>query len=111
MKSRYDYMRASPVTDIDGEQFPDPLTINYEGILEKEVSIPAAYTLSVVNLRKLWWKYYTESGREDLDDVQYDLNMIEHVGELEPGDQILLFDLSGVEEYKFKDLEQGESNV
>jgi hypothetical protein len=55
-------------------------------------------------LRKLWWKYYEETGLTDMDDCQYNLNMIEHVGELEPEDQILLFDTSKLKQYEFKDL-------
>lgn len=104
MKSRYDYMRASVNTDIDGEQFPDPLTISYEDVLEGEKKIPNSYSLNAVNLRKLWWKYYETTGLTDMDDCQYNLNMIEHVGELEPEDQILLFDTSKLKQYEFKDL-------
>lgn len=104
MRSRYDYMRPGVNTDVDGDQFPDPLTISYEDALEGNKKVPDSYRLNVVNLRKLWWKYYEATGQVDGDDILYNLNNIEHVGELEPEDQILLFDTTKVKQYDFKDL-------
>lgn len=52
MKSRYDYMRESPVKDIDGENFPDPLTVDYQAVVDQTLSLPATMTLSRVDLKR-----------------------------------------------------------
>ena len=54
MKSRYDYMRESPVKDIDGENFPDPLTVDYQAVVDQTLSLPATMTLSRVYLKRFW---------------------------------------------------------
>lgn len=105
MKSRYDYMRPSTVEDIDGQQFPDPLTINYQAAIDNYGIIPSIYEFSLTDLKKLWVTYYKETGRLDLDDVLYSINGIEHVGLLEPGDQLYLYEPELVEKFGFKDLE------
>lgn len=105
MKSRYDYMRSSIVEDIDGQQFPDPLTINYQAAIDKYNAVPNAHELNFTDLKKLWVMYFKLTDRLDMDDVLYSINGIEHVGELEPGDKIYLYDPEYVEQFKFKDLQ------
>lgn len=104
MKSRYDYMRPSIVEDEDGQQFPDPLTINYQAAIDKYNAMPQAYTLSQLDLKKLWVKYYRETTKLDEDDILYSINGIEHVGLLEPGDSIYVFNPEDVEQFNFKNL-------
>ena len=109
MRSRYDYMRFSVVEDIDGDQYPDPLTIDYYSAILKEGTIPDSYKLSRSDLKKLWVKYHKEVGLgetdlTEMDDVLYSMNGIEHVGILEPEDNIFLYNTDNVSQFKFKDL-------
>lgn len=104
MKSRYDYMRASVVEDIDGNQFPDPLTVDYQSVIRKSHYLPGTMTLSRVDLKKFWVKYYKETNLQELDDVLLSVNGVEHFGVLEPGDSLYLFNTEDVEQFKFKDL-------
>ena len=48
--------------------------------------------------------YYKETGKLEMDDILYSINGIEHVGLLEPGDMLYLYDPEDVEQYTFKDL-------
>ena len=104
MKSRYDFMRPSNVEDIDGKQFPDPLTINYQSIIDGAPMLPDAIQIRRPDLKRLWVRYYKETDRTDMDDVIYSANGIEHVGVLEPEDTIYLFNLSRLKQFGFKDL-------
>lgn len=105
MKSRYDYMRESwCAKDIDGESYPDPLSIDYKSVVDNTSNIPNTYTLTEPDVLKLWKSYYKATGKVEMDDVLYTLNGIEHVGVLEPLDQIYLFPTENVRQYKFKDL-------
>lgn len=104
MKSRYDYMRASKVEDIDGTQYPDPLTINYQAAIDDYGAVPNSYQLSYTDLKKLWVAYYKQTGKVDEDDILYSINGIEHVGLLEPEDEIYLYDPEKVQQFSFKDL-------
>lgn len=97
-------MRPSIVEDEDGQQFPDPLTINYQAAIDKYNAMPQAYTLSQLDLKKLWVKYYRETTKLDEDDILYSINGIEHVGLLEPGDSIYVFNPEDVEQFNFKNL-------
>lgn len=105
MHSRYDLMRASSVEDIDGVQFPDPLTVDYNSFLENERVLPQTYTFTRPDLKKLWKKYYENTNKTEDDDILYNLNGIEHVGLIEPEDFIYIFDTSKVKQYTFKDLD------
>lgn len=104
MRSRYDYMKSSTVEDVDGMQFPDPLTINYQAAIDNFNAIPDSYTLSAVDLKKLWVAYYKQTGKTEEDDILYSINGIEHVGLLEPEDRIYLYDPERVEQFNFKNL-------
>lgn len=109
MHSRYDLMRESVVEDIDGEHFPDPLTINYQRALDSLRKLPESYTLNRYDLKKLWKKYYLETGKLEDDDILYSLNGVEHVGLFEPGDFLYKFNTDLVEQYEFKNLENDEN--
>lgn len=104
MRSRYDFMRFSVVEDIDGDQYPDPLTIDYHTAIISSSLVPSSYKLSRQDLRKLWAKYYKVTDSVEMDDVLYSMNGIEHVGILEPGDNIFLYNTDFVSQVKFKDL-------
>lgn len=104
MKSRYDYMRTSIVEDIDGNQFPDPLTVDYQSVVRATRTLPSTMTLSRVDLKKFWVKYYKTTGKQELDDVLLSINGVEHFGVLEPGDSLYLFNTDSVAQFGFKDL-------
>lgn len=104
MKSRYDYMRSSVVEDTDGQQFPDPLTINYQTVIDNEGSMPETHKLNFTDLKKLWLMYYKQTESTEMDDVLYSVNGIEHVGLLEPGDVIYMYDTNNIKQYDFKNL-------
>lgn len=98
-------MRTSAVEDIDGDHFPDPLTVNYKAVLEKMTKLPNTYEFNRYELKKLWKKYYEQTEKTEDDDILYNLNGIEHVGQLEPEDFVYIFDTSLVKQYTFKNLE------
>lgn len=106
MRSRYDKMRPSTVEDIDGQQFPDPLTIDYQSAIRNYGVLPGIHEITPLDLKKLWLMWYRETGKTDLDDILYSINGVEHVGVLEPGDQLYMYDPEQVDSFKFKDLEQ-----
>lgn len=105
MKSRYDYMRPSIVEDIDGQQYPDPLSINYQIAIDKYETIPSAHNFTNMDLKKMWVTYFQATGKLEMDDVLFSINGIEHVGVLEPGDSLYLYDPELVEQFRFKNLE------
>lgn len=104
MLSRYDYMRESKVVDIDGEKFPDPLTIDYTGPTKNLSRLPGVITLDTQNIKKLWLAFYKATEELAGDDILYSVNGIEHIGLLEPEDTIRLYDTSLVSQFTFKDL-------
>lgn len=104
IRSRYDYMWEANTQDEDGEAWPDPLSVDFEKVIESTRSMPDSYTLRHPDLKKLWIAYYKASKLVDLDDVIYCLNGIAHVGQLEPEDQIILFDLKSLGQYSFYNL-------
>lgn len=106
MNSRYDYMRPSDVMDIDGEFFPDPLTINYQRVLNTTDELPISYALNLYDLKKLWLSYYKQTSSVDMDDILYTVNGIPHVGLLEPEDSIYRFNTNAVDFYSFKSLDR-----
>ena len=97
-------MKPSSVLDIDGEVFPDPLTIDYQYVVDNTNRLPPAYTISFPDLHKLWVKYYKETGKTEMDDILYSVNGIGHVGMLEPEDNIYLFNTDLIRSFDFKDL-------
>lgn len=97
-------MRSSVVEDIDGDQFPDPLTINYQSAIEEYELLPSIHKITLMDIRKLWLMYYKETDKVEMDDVLYSINGVEHVGELEPDDLLYMYDPELVKPFSFKDL-------
>lgn len=97
-------MRSSVVEDIDGEQFPDPLTIDYQGVVDRTLSLPSSYSLKLNDLKRLPNKFYEETGEVYGDDILYSVNGIEHVGVLEPEDSVILYNFKSVKSFDFVDL-------
>lgn len=98
MKSRYDYMKESSVFDIDGEPFPDPLSVAYNNI--SLTKLPSKKMVSSVDISKFWLFMYRNYGLQEEDDILLGLNGIPYVGMLEPGDEIFLVDAVDLENFQ-----------
>ncbi len=103
-------MKPSFTEDIDGNQYPDPLTINYQGVIDNCSSYPPGFTLTAVDLKRLWVRYYKETGKTEMDDVLYSVNGIEHVGVLEPGDVIYKYPVNTIQPFNFVNLAVSKTN-
>lgn len=89
MNSRYDFMKNSKVLDIDGIEFPDPLSIKYGE--EKIYKIPNQLEINLPSLSKFWKFYFDKYGSVYYDDIFLSTNNIDYLMNLEPGDNILEF--------------------
>jgi len=78
-------MQDSVVLDNDGICYPDPL-INYNN--GKLSRIPTAYTITDNDLRKFWTCMWEQYNLNHYDDLWLNLNGIEYLMALKPGDQI-----------------------
>ncbi len=108
MKTRYDLMDSSVVTDTDNEVFPDPLSLNYREILNsKTFNIPMLqYEIDDAFIEKpyiLTYTYYStynekmcsdDKGQVFLDDVILDLNNVKHKDAMKTNDMIYFPDPS-----------------
>jgi len=75
MKNRYDLYSNSIVKDIDGEDWPDPLSIDYDKF---EITNPAVYTKITFSGRKRFWLFvYNYYKTSDFFDIILSLNNIE----------------------------------
>lgn len=97
MWSRYDQMQPSKLTDTDGEQWPDPLTTQYNNT--RLTKIPTTKKITAADLDKFWLCNYREYGWVDHDDVWLSLNGVPYLTMLEPGDSIFKFDPSDINNY------------
>lgn len=111
MKSRYDYMRASTVEDTDGTQYPDPLTINYQSVIDNYGAFPNTHTVNLTDIKKLWVMFYNILDTVEMEDVLLSAIGIEHAGLLEPGDTLYLYSPELVEQFTFKDLTNNSTNL
>ncbi len=84
--TRYDYMKESQVTDIDGEVYLDPLSIDYSKLELTEV--PTPNKISSADIQKFWLYMYNNYGSDSMDDILLSINGIGYIGELEPGSVI-----------------------
>ena len=84
MDSRYQYMKASAVRDVNQNNFPDPLSLNYNGIsLSKK---PEILYVEESDIRYLWMVSNKIYGAPELEDVALSLNGYSHKNFLEEGD-------------------------
>ena len=90
MDSRYQYMKASPVRDINQNNFPDPLSLNYNSIsLSKK---PEILYVGESDIRYLWMVSNKIYGEPELEDVALSLNGYSHKNFLEEGDPVIFPD-------------------
>lgn len=95
MKSRYDFMEDSKVCDIDGVNYPDPLSLNYSDYAITE--IPTLFQTTAADISKFWTRMYHDYKITELDDVLLDMNGIGYVGMLEPGSILYRFDIKDIQ--------------
>lgn len=106
MKSRYDYMEDSKVTDVDGVPYPDVLTTNYSDFAI--TSIPTSHRVTAGDIQKFWLYMYNKYGESQYDDILLNMNQIGYIGELEPGYKIYEFskdDITNFNTNKRKEVE------
>lgn len=106
MESRYDYMWEANTRDDegDGDFWPDPLSINYDGPMEGIKTLPDGFEITEPGLKKLWLTYYKATGLTERDDILYQVNDIPNVGMLEPGDTVYMFNTNLASRYSFTNL-------
>lgn len=90
MDSRYQYMKASSVRDINQNNFPDPLSINYNNIsLSKK---PEILYIEESDIKYFWMVSNKIYGAPELEDVALSLNGYSHKNFLEEGDPVIFPD-------------------
>ena len=76
MDSRYQYMKASSVRDINQNNFPDPLSINYNNIsLSKK---PEILYIEESDIKYFWMVSNKIYGAPELEDMALSLNGYSH---------------------------------
>lgn len=106
MITRYNLLKASKAIDIDNDEFPDPLSLNYREILKTFFIPPLQIDIdeNFIDLPYLLiYSYYStkenivcsdEKGQVFLDDIILDLNNVKHKDALNDGDKIVFPDSS-----------------
>lgn len=99
MYSRYDLMKKadSAYDSEDGEQYPDPLSINYAKA--KFTEIPVSSEISTADINKFWLYMHEKYNMSDHDDLLLNLNGVPYIGLLEPGDTIYNIVKKDLEEF------------
>lgn len=98
MNSRYDFMEASSVKDIDDEVFPDILSEDYSKFYFTEVPTPVM--VSAGTIQKFWLYMQENYGIPYYDDLLLNMNGIPYIGMLEPGSTIWNISLNDMKNYK-----------
>ncbi len=96
MKSRYDCMKESSVKDIDGEFFPDPLSLSYDISVTE---LPSKKQVNSVDIAKFWLFMQNNYDMAEEDDILLGVNGVPYVGMLEPGDEIYLVSKTDLENF------------
>ena len=79
-------MKEANSIDDDGQPWPDPLSINYNhGTLSK---IPTEYKITTRDLQRFWTFMWEQYGMNEMDDLFLNINGIDYVMNLRPGDII-----------------------
>ncbi len=94
MNSRYDFMNESNVQDIDGELYPDVLSMDYSHI--KFNNLPPISTITSADINRFWYFMYRNYGIQYYDDLLLNLNGIPYVGMLEPNDKLVMIQLDDI---------------
>jgi len=90
MFSRYEAMKDSQVKDpADKDNYPDPLSINYNNVVLTE--LPGRVALTKADFERFWLfmsKQYKNIA--EADDVLLIVNDVPYLGMLQPGDYLYL---------------------
>lgn len=97
MNTRYDYMNEGVVADIDGEVYPDVLSVNFSDF--KLTSIPKLHQVTSADICKFWVYTNKVYDAPELDDLLLTMNGIGYIGMLEPGSTLLEFSKSDIENF------------
>ena len=90
MDSRYQYMKASAVRDVNQNNFPDPLSLNYNSIsLSKK---PEILYVEESDIRDLWMVSNKIYGEREVEDVALFISGYSHKNFLEEGDPVIFPD-------------------
>jgi hypothetical protein len=76
------------VDPVDGQPFPDPLSINYNST--QLSSIPPYIDIDQSYIEHFWLLMHNHYGLQELDDILLSLNNVPYIGMLSPGDKIFL---------------------
>ena len=94
MKTRYDLYEQSKYKDIDGESFPDPLSINYN---EFNMTNPAIFKkISYNGHRRFWLEYYMYYNFSDYFDILLTLNNLDYIENFNQGDGMFFPDSADI---------------
>jgi hypothetical protein len=98
--TRYDMMHQSKVRDIDGDFFPDPLSITFDKPIKQ---LPTAKQIGGADISKFWMTYYEQYEETDGDDLLLSRNQIPYIGKLKPGDIIYFFQKDDLADVVFEE--------
>ncbi len=87
MKSRYDYMIESGEADLNGELWPDPMSIKFTE--QNFTSVPSITRVSTADIEKFWLAFYKVYGKTELDDILLTVNGLPYLGLLSAGSPIV----------------------
>ena len=97
MNSRYNFMSPSKVTDIDSEQFPDPLCVQYNNLYPTYELV--SHQITSTDLEKFFNMMQREYGKQEFDDMLLSYNGVPYIGYLEPGNEIYLLKFEDLSNY------------
>ena len=97
MKSIYDLMETGTVQDIDGEYYPDIVTIPFENF--ENTSASEKHYLSDANIKRIDSLMYKKYGISQYDDLILLLNKIDYLYNQEPGVEVQLPTLRDIEKF------------
>lgn len=99
-------MKPSKVLDIDGQAFPDPLSIKYGDFSLSKV--PTASEVNMAAIQKFWKFMFDRYGITYYDDLLLSQNGVDYLGNLEPGDVLYMYPVSALEPTKVNYKEEEE---
>lgn len=106
MKSRYDYFTDSNVVDIDGQAWPDPLSVTYNDV--QLTKAPPQHILTDAEITKFWLFMKNQYDLQEMDDILLNINAIPYLGMQRPGDAIYLITLEDMINFNTQKLGESE---
>ena len=106
MKSRYDYYESSQQSGIDGEQWPDPLSVSFNDV--QMTKAPTLVQITDADITKFWLFMKHHYDLQEMDDILLNLNAIPYLGMERPGDNLYLVDINDMEKFNTQKLGESE---